>query len=604
MTSTSNYIELKELKKGDLGKGLLIENDGYITTSKETLNEAVNADGDEWNVPYPFIVNAVFQKYGIKNANGRIYPEEVLKREVERYQSRIRERRALGECYTEDAKILTYDGWKSIKDVREGELVLTLNTETNEIEIKPIIRKIEKDWDGELYSVGNKYMKDVVTPNHNFPIYSNKDNQFVGMYSAEDIKNNKVSSMRNCYISKVGNWVENGDDFFILKGISSENDNKWKEDIQIPMSTFMKFMGIYLSEGCVTKDNNYVLIYQKNEEKTEKIDELLQELNLEYKKEIRPNELGYVFKILDKRLKLYLEPLGDCYTKYIPTYLKNQSKENLKLLYEWFVIGDGRVRGDKREPSKENKRKNKSLTDDVFSTSERLILDLNEIQLKIGFNGHFHMEKRNNDRHIGDRLIEGKNCHPMYFSLRSLSKGIHLNPKCFKIEPTNYKGKVYCIEVENHTWFVMQNGRCHWTGNCNHPDASSIDLTRVSHNITELHWEGKTLVGQMEIFTSYGFRKHGIVTTCGDMVANLLLSGYKIGVSSRAIGSVEEKLGTLYVGNDLEIIAWDVVADPSTPNAYIYETDEEKSAYLESKEEDKSKSKLNEKISKLKDILK
>ena len=81
---------LNEIKAGKTGYGLLVENDGYISMNegknKELyesykLNESI---GDEFNCPYPFIVNAVFQKFGVKNANGRIYPEEVLKKEVEK----------------------------------------------------------------------------------------------------------------------------------------------------------------------------------------------------------------------------------------------------------------------------------------------------------------------------------------------------------------------------------------------------------------------------------------------------------------------------------------------------------------------------------------
>jgi hypothetical protein len=80
---------LKEIKSGKTGFGLLIENDGYISMhegdnkklyeSSKKLNENFN---EEFHCPYPFIVNAVFQKYGVKNANGRIYPEEDLKKEV------------------------------------------------------------------------------------------------------------------------------------------------------------------------------------------------------------------------------------------------------------------------------------------------------------------------------------------------------------------------------------------------------------------------------------------------------------------------------------------------------------------------------------------
>ncbi len=82
----------------------------------------------------------------------------------------------------------------------------------------------------------------------------------------------------------------------------------------------------------------------------------------------------------------------------------------------------------------------------------------------------------------------------------------------------DYKESTYCPEVENHTWYVKYADMVpHWTHNCNHPKSSSIDLSRVSHLITELHWEEHTLVGQMEIFLSNKFIQDGTVCTCGDL---------------------------------------------------------------------------------------
>ncbi len=139
-------------------------------------------------------------------------------------------------------------------------------------------------------------------------------------------------------------------------------------------------------------------------------------------------------------------------------------------------------------------------------------------------------------------------------------------------------------------------------GELNHPAESTIDLGRIAINIIELHWEGSTLVGKLEINTSYGFRKHGIVTTRGDEMANLLINGYKIGVSSRGVGSVEQKLGQYIVGDDFELICWDVVSDPSTPGAYVGKA-EELQQYVETSQQNNDKPKLNEKISKIKNIL-
>jgi len=141
-------------------------------------------------------------------------------------------------------------------------------------------------------------------------------------------------------------------------------------------------------------------------------------------------------------------------------------------------------------------------------------------------------------------------------------------------------------------------------GELNHPAESTIDLDRIAINIVELHWEGRTLVGKLEINTSYGFRKYGMVTTRGDQMANLLINGYKIGVSSRGVGSVEQKLGQYIVGDDFELICWDVVSEPSTPNAFIsMNGEEEMGLWIENDETKKFKTPINEKINKIKNIL-
>lgn len=139
-------------------------------------------------------------------------------------------------------------------------------------------------------------------------------------------------------------------------------------------------------------------------------------------------------------------------------------------------------------------------------------------------------------------------------------------------------------------------------GELNHPSSSSIDGGRISHIIRELHWEGHTLVGKIELHLSPGYIKFGVISTMGDMAANLLLSGYKIGVSSRGVGSVEQnRMGQYVVGDDFELVCWDIVTDPSTPGAWIAPDMADLKPYMENKT-DKDIS-LLEKIDKISSLL-
>lgn len=598
----TQYIEqLTEVKKGHEGTGLLIEHDGYIDRQQDIVQQ-IKEDIDnnhKFVIPEHFVVSAVFQKYGIKNANGRIYPEDVLKSEVSKYQTLIKERRALGSldhpsCQLADTQILTEKGWKKIQDVELGENILTV-TSNKKIEIHPVVRKIDETYKGKMYHFKGRFIDITVTPNHKFPIWD-RHKKWKGFYTAEDLYNNRVPDQSHSYFFKTGEWHNNSDENFILKGLSQEEvakipqqtiREKYIQDVYIPMDLWMKFMGIYLSEGdsCYIRNDGKrdgsVNIHQKKQEIIDEIEEMLREFPLEYLKYTRKDSGTVKFVIRDLRLAKYLNQFGKCYDKYVPYEIKKQGKDMLRIFYDWFVMGDGRKRG--LGPGR-------YYSDDVFSTSKQLVMDLNEIQLKIGYCGSYHEEDRHKDRLIEGRLIKAENSHNMYFTMRNHCECIVLSPKSLTITEEEYDGRVYCVEVENHTFYTMcKNGKCLWSGN-----STSISGHDISHNILSLEWQGHTLVGEMELHLSPGYIRYGVCSTSGDLAANMLLSNYLIGVSSRGVGTVEQKFGEYIVQPDFEIICWDIVIENSTPGAVIKHNREELRPYMESNNTKKEKPSINE----------
>ena len=104
----------------------------------------------------------------------------------------------------------------------------------------------------------------------------------------------------------------------------------------------------------------------------------------------------------------------------------------------------------------------------------------------------------------------------------------------------------------------------------NHPESSLIDLDRVAHLITDMWWEGNVLMGKVKLLTSPGFHERGIVTSKGDVAANLMRQGVTMGVSSRGVGSLVKQGEQNEVQEDFELICFDLVSSPSTPGAYLY----------------------------------
>lgn len=150
----------------------------------------------------------------------------------------------------------------------------------------------------------------------------------------------------------------------------------------------------------------------------------------------------------------------------------------------------------------------------------------------------------------------------------------------------NANGRIYTEqilkrEVEKYQQAIKER-RAY--GELNHPESSTIDIGRIAMNIIDLHWVGHTLVGKIEIPITEGFRHSGIVSTYADTVAQCLVSNLRVGVSSRGLGSVKQEFGKIVVDDDYEIICWDVVSQPSTPNAWIEVDENNLKPYLESKE--------------------
>lgn len=213
--------------------------------------------------------------------------------------------------------------------------------------------------------------------------------------------------------------------------------------------------------------------------------------------------------------------------------------------------------------------------------------------LLIENDGYISMTESVNNKKIYESISDGEWNVPYPFIVDAVFQ---------KFDIKNANGRVYPERVlKKQVEIYQQKINEHRAyGELNHPAESTIDLGRISHNIIELHWEGRTLVGKLELNISEGFRRFGIVSTMGDMAANHLLNGYKIGVSSRGVGSVEQKLGQTIVGDDFELICWDIVSDPSTPGAYIGHK-EELTQYVEEKSNEKKA--VNEKLNKINKIL-
>ncbi len=103
-------------------------------------------------------------------------------------------------------------------------------------------------------------------------------------------------------------------------------------------------------------------------------------------------------------------------------------------------------------------------------------------------------------------------------------------------------------------------------GELDHPESTVVNLKNVSHLISDYWWDGDNVMGKIEI----------LPTPSGQILKELIKAGVTVGVSSRGMGSLEERGGVMEVQDDFELLCWDFVSTPSNPGSYMHTLNEGK----------------------------
>ena len=128
-----------------------------------------------------------------------------------------------------------------------------------------------------------------------------------------------------------------------------------------------------------------------------------------------------------------------------------------------------------------------------------------------------------------------------------------------------YSKGLWDREVDKYQTLINENRAL---GELDHPDSQVINLKNASHNVTKLYWDGDNLMGFIEI----------LPTPSGNILKALIESGITVGVSSRGMGSLEQRGDLLEVQDDFELLCWDFVSTPSNPGSFMHTIKEGKEA--------------------------
>jgi hypothetical protein len=140
--------------------------------------------------------------------------------------------------------------------------------------------------------------------------------------------------------------------------------------------------------------------------------------------------------------------------------------------------------------------------------------------------------------------------------------GLMLSGLMQMAETKNGNGRVYPQailerEVNNYKRLVEAKRAL---GELDHPNSQIVNLDKVSHQVTKIWMEGKKCMGKIKVLD----------TPSGRILRSLVESGISLGISSRGLGSINEKQdGTIMVEDDFQLICFDMVSEPSTPGAFM-----------------------------------
>ena len=362
-------------------------------------------------------------------------------------------------CYDSDTQCYTKRGWLKYDEIKQDDMVLSVNPITQELEWAEINEIIVRDLlpDERMYHFHKSHLDIMVTSGHRMFCFDRSTNNLVTK-NGDLVKSEDIIS--RYYIPRSGyKWRGKETKFFILPAINGKRYAQpcYKDAIKIPMDDWLDFFGLWLADGYC----RHTLNSQGNYRKTigikqaatngDRIREALDKLPFVYKEKIdnygRKNDC-INFEINNEQLWSYLLQFGKSYEKYVPDEIKGLSSRQLKLFIDAYHDGDG---------SSEEKGAVIYRT-----TSKRLICDVQEVLLKLGYLSHVTLSK-----YITDNGTERT-----VYLIRTSTNGSIFDRMFFPANKSgqcavNYDGVVWCLNLKKNGVFLLRrNGKEFFCGNC------------------------------------------------------------------------------------------------------------------------------------------
>ncbi len=425
--SEAIYASNAGAELGYLQSGVVEGKEWLVAADERTCEICMDMDGRKALIGSSFEINDIKENYGLNfDYTDNSMPHPPLH----------------PNCYDKETEVYTNKGWKYFKDLNGSEKILSLHPNTFNLEWLPFIKYIKYKYNGYMINYKSQNLDLLVTPEHNIVYYKKKDiydkNQKLSLMRADEFNGNKGRLYRN------SKWIGSNNDTININGQN------------IKTEIFCKFMGIYLSEGCIYIKQGalskyyQITIAQKDDDRLSYIYNEIKDMPFKLTK-----NKGHITSS-NKAWGEYLQQFGKSRDKYIPDVIKDLSPKYIEIFLDMYNYGDGSKPKDKYKYGHLLKGQRC-----FYTSSKKMADDLGELILKINKHPSFYLDKQNGIKHFknGDYYINVnmwliKECKSPYALI-------------YNIKKIKYNDYVYDIELpKNHTLYTRRNGKVVWGSNC------------------------------------------------------------------------------------------------------------------------------------------
>jgi hypothetical protein len=345
-------------------------------------------------------------------------------------------------CYSGDTEVLTRRGWLSFSqvDVAIDEFA-TRNQKTKSFEWQPATYYHRAPFTGDLCHFHSRSLDLLVTPNHRMVIEGlpralggSRHRQGESIVTAAELAAlGRGGQGRR--IPMTSHWDASDLERFELVGNGRTNSKSF----ECSGDDFAAFMGMYLSEGCVSNGDQVFITQAPKSKGFEPFRDLLEHI---FDRSVC--HTGTNFVIGRKVLHDYLKPFGKAHEKYVPELVKNMSARQLAIFWRFYMLGDGHY----------------GPTETISTSSLRMADDLQEVAQKVGFSASVRYDDSDSDTTLNGRVIKAENKRRKYTVALS-----HTEYRTWSVDPVAYDGEVFCVSVPNEVLYVRRHGKAAWCGN-------------------------------------------------------------------------------------------------------------------------------------------